>query len=97
MYTCVAMDGQLLTAIPKVNLIRMDSRQGLIRGRIRGSEAAVGPALLFLDSHCEVTKGWLEPLLSRIKKVENHTLTRRLWVWGAVSYTHLTLPTNREV
>ena len=59
----------MLTAIPKVRLLRMDSRQGLIRCRIRGSEAAVGPVLLFLDSHCEVTQGWLEPLLSRIKKV----------------------------
>ena len=64
----VAMDGQLLTAIPKVKLQRLDSRQGLIRGRIQGSEAATGPVLLFLDSHCEVTKGWLEPLLSQIKK-----------------------------
>jgi polypeptide N-acetylgalactosaminyltransferase len=63
------MDGHLLTAIPKVRLLRMDSRQGLIRCRIRGSEAAAGPVLLFLDSHCEVTQGWLEPLLSRIKKV----------------------------
>jgi polypeptide N-acetylgalactosaminyltransferase len=63
------MDGHLLTAIPKVRILRMDSRQGLIRCRIRGSEAAAGPVLLFLDSHCEVTQGWLEPLLSRIKKV----------------------------
>ena len=63
------MDGHLLTAIPKVRLLRMDTRQGLIRCRIRGSEAATGPVLLFLDSHCEVTQGWLEPLLSRIKKV----------------------------
>lgn len=64
-------DGQQLTAIPKVTLIRLNERQGLIRARVRGSEVAKGPVLTFLDSHCEVVTGWLEPLLSRIK--ENNT------------------------
>ncbi len=65
----LAEDGKLLEAIPKVRVMRMDSRQGLIRSRIKGAEAARGSVLLFLDSHCEVVVGWLEPLLSRIKTV----------------------------
>jgi len=64
-----ASDGKLLEVIPKVKLIRLDSRHGLIKARILGTEAAIGPVVLFLDSHVEATTGWLEPLLSRIKQV----------------------------
>ncbi|CAG9535726.1 unnamed protein product [Cercopithifilaria johnstoni] len=51
----------------KVHLIRTQERQGLIRAKLLGAEKAVGDVLVFLDSHCEVSEGWLEPLLARIK------------------------------
>jgi polypeptide N-acetylgalactosaminyltransferase len=38
-----------------------------------GAVNAVGPALIFMDAHCEVTPGWLEPLLDRLAINKNIT------------------------
>jgi len=56
-----------LARIEKVNLVRNTQREGLMRSRSRGVEISQAETVLFLDSHCEVEPGWLEPLLERVQ------------------------------
>ena len=56
-----------VTELPvSVRVLRTGSRSGLIRARLLGASEAHGPILTFLDSHVEVTEGWLEPLLTEV-------------------------------
>eukprot|EP00108_Taenia_solium_P007371 TsM_000734700 transcript=TsM_000734700 gene=TsM_000734700 len=50
----------------QVRLLRLHKRSGLIRARLAGAREARGSTLTFLDAHCEVTAGWLEPLIVHV-------------------------------
>ncbi|CAI5444560.1 unnamed protein product [Caenorhabditis angaria] len=47
---------------------RSEYRQGLIRAKVHASRLATAEVIVFMDSHCEVAEGWLEPLLQPIKE-----------------------------
>eukprot|EP00050_Salpingoeca_kvevrii_P018136 m.71116 g.71116 ORF g.71116 m.71116 type:complete len:593 (+) comp7919_c0_seq1:1-1779(+) len=49
-----------------VRVIPSPRRLGLIRARAFGADHATGDVLVFLDSHCEASAGWMEPMLARI-------------------------------
>ena len=52
----------------KVKIVRAPERVGLIRARLMGARYVTAPVITYLDSHCECTEGWLEPLLDRIAR-----------------------------
>ncbi|KAM3596017.1 uncharacterized protein V6R79_007014 [Siganus canaliculatus] len=49
-----------------VRLIRSTRRLGVGGCRTLAAARAAGEVLVFMDSHCECHKGWLEPLLERV-------------------------------
>uniref|UniRef100_A0A183C4D6 Polypeptide N-acetylgalactosaminyltransferase n=1 Tax=Globodera pallida TaxID=36090 RepID=A0A183C4D6_GLOPA len=52
----------------KVQIVRKTERQGLIRAKLVGAMQSKSDVVVFLDSHCEASDGWLEPMLARIKE-----------------------------
>uniref|UniRef100_U5ERV4 Polypeptide N-acetylgalactosaminyltransferase n=1 Tax=Corethrella appendiculata TaxID=1370023 RepID=U5ERV4_9DIPT len=60
------LDNYLAENLPKVKVLHLPERSGLIRARSEGARIAIGDVLIFLDSHTEANVNWLPPLLEPI-------------------------------
>eukprot|EP00927_Polykrikos_kofoidii_P037133 TRINITY_DN31305_c0_g1_i1.p1 TRINITY_DN31305_c0_g1~~TRINITY_DN31305_c0_g1_i1.p1 ORF type:complete len:436 (+),score=46.18 TRINITY_DN31305_c0_g1_i1:197-1309(+) len=60
---------ELLTSLsPKLRVIELPQRLGLIQAKMIGVEQAKAEVLVFMEPHCIVNHQWLEPLLMRIQQ-----------------------------
>eukprot|EP00406_Dinophysis_acuminata_P037026 CAMPEP_0179360442 /NCGR_PEP_ID=MMETSP0797-20121207/79980_1 /TAXON_ID=47934 /ORGANISM="Dinophysis acuminata, Strain DAEP01" /LENGTH=488 /DNA_ID=CAMNT_0021075799 /DNA_START=23 /DNA_END=1486 /DNA_ORIENTATION=- len=57
---------ELKSISPKVTVVALPQREGLIRAKMKGVALARGPVIVFMEAHCIVNKDWLEPLLERV-------------------------------
>jgi len=57
------LDDYVTRHMPRVRVIHLSERSGLIRARMAGARRAKGDVIIFLDSHSEANVNWLPPLL----------------------------------
>lgn len=60
------LDRYVKKYLPKVQVIHLPERSGLITARLAGAKIATADVLIFLDSHIETNINWLPPLLEPI-------------------------------
>lgn len=64
-----SLDRYVDAHLPKVRIIRLPERSGLITARLAGAKLASGDVLIFLDSHTEANVNWLPPLLGKFNQI----------------------------
>ena len=68
-----------------------------MRSRVMGANVATGDILTFLDSHCECSPGWLQPLLARIVEKRNVIVSPVIDIISMDDFKLVVLPTFLSV
>ncbi|XP_034456515.1 polypeptide N-acetylgalactosaminyltransferase 15-like [Hippoglossus hippoglossus] len=79
---------EYLSHLDGVRLIRSTRRLGVGGCRTLGAARAAAEVLVFMDSHCECQKGWLEPLLERVAQDRSRVVSPIMDVidWQTLQY-----------
>jgi polypeptide N-acetylgalactosaminyltransferase len=83
-----------MATLPKVKIVHAVERQGLIRARLLGAKHATAQVLTFMDSHIEVTTGWLEPLIDRIARNPTTVVCPKIDQIDGTTFEHQTFYTQ---
>uniref|UniRef100_A0A914DL61 Glycosyltransferase 2-like domain-containing protein n=1 Tax=Acrobeloides nanus TaxID=290746 RepID=A0A914DL61_9BILA len=75
-----------------IKFLRTTKNEGLIRARVFGANIASADVIVFLDSHCEVNEGWLEPLLDRIKEKRTRIVCPAIDIINADNMAYIPAP-----
>ncbi|CAB3375722.1 Hypothetical predicted protein [Cloeon dipterum] len=81
--------------LPIVMVVKTPRREGLIRARMFGAKKASGDVLVFLDSHIEVNRDWLQPLLARIQEDPKSVVTPIIDIINADTFQYTPSPLVR--
>uniref|UniRef100_A0ABM5GP58 Polypeptide N-acetylgalactosaminyltransferase 15 n=1 Tax=Pogona vitticeps TaxID=103695 RepID=A0ABM5GP58_9SAUR len=81
---------EYISKLADVKLIRSNKRLGVTRGRMLGAARATGDVVVFMDSHCECHRGWLEPLLDRLASDRRRIVSPVIDIidWKTLQYYH---------
>eukprot|EP01054_Gregarina_sp_Poly1_P009715 Gregarina_sp_Poly_1__9714@NODE_617_length_7122_cov_220_571368_g473_i0_p1_GENE_NODE_617_length_7122_cov_220_571368_g473_i0NODE_617_length_7122_cov_220_571368_g473_i0_p1_ORF_typecomplete_len773_score111_90Glycos_transf_2/PF00535_26/2_1e23Glyco_tranf_2_3/PF13641_6/2_5e22Glyco_transf_7C/PF02709_14/6_8e15Glyco_tranf_2_2/PF10111_9/1e11Ricin_B_lectin/PF00652_22/1_1e11Glyco_transf_21/PF13506_6/2_5e05CDtoxinA/PF03498_14/63CDtoxinA/PF03498_14/1_8_NODE_617_length_7122_cov_220_571368_g473_i044046722 len=74
--------------LPKVKLMRLPERRGLVWARLAGAQAAKSDVLVVLDSHIEVNRGWLEPQLQRLVESPKSVVYPQIFALDAEDFSY---------
>ena len=80
-----------LGLLPLVKLYRshVEGDRGTAHARILGASYASGDVMIFLDSHIEVSPGWLEPMLAALAEDKRAVVYPRLGVLTSDTLNHI--------
>ncbi|CDJ37081.1 UDP-N-acetyl-D-galactosamine:polypeptide N-acetylgalactosaminyltransferase T3, putative [Eimeria tenella] len=82
---------QHLLLLPrKVQLLRSPQREGIVGARLRAIRAAAAAHFVVLDSHVEVQRQWLEPLLLRLQRSSSSLVMPQVDGIDAETFEHVT-------
>eukprot|EP00915_Cephaloidophora_sp_WS-2016_P011155 GHVH01016450.1.p1 GENE.GHVH01016450.1~~GHVH01016450.1.p1 ORF type:complete len:756 (-),score=120.41 GHVH01016450.1:148-2415(-) len=84
----------VLDLLPKTKILRLPHRHGLVQARLAGIKVAQGEAVVILDSHVEACKGWMEPMLTRLKESPKSLVFPQI---PAIDATDFSFQTSRGI